>query len=233
MAPEQVTGGAIDARSDVWAIGATLYELLTGHQAFPGPTAPVVFDKILKGQPKPLHAHRPEMPAAIVAIVDRCLTLDPAARFQTVSDLSTALEASLRGPAAPTFVAAPLTTDRFVHSAAPPALLVSAPPRASLPSLHEGLSLRPTALSLSPSIAAPPAMAPGPSVRQTVLAALVGPALLVIAAGVVAVVTGTSSGSGLPAPPSASEVVYLTARSGDATRSKAPTEPRKPEPHRK
>jgi len=239
MAPEQITGGTIDARSDVWAIGATLYELLAGHQAFPGPTAPIVFDRILKGKPKPLPTHRADVPASLVAIVDRCLMRDPAARFQTVPELSKALQASLRPSVAPTFVAAPLTTERFVRSSAPPTLPVSAPPRASVPSLHEAVSLRPSALSLAPGIPAQPAVAPGPTVRQTLLAASVGPALLVVAAGIFAVVMGTSVGSGpraaqaVAASASASEVVYLTARSGDTTRSKAPTEPEKPERRRK
>ncbi|HSO32449.1 MAG TPA: serine/threonine-protein kinase, partial [Labilithrix sp.] len=211
MAPEQCTGRSpIDARSDVWAIGATLYELLTGHLAFNGATAPVVFDKILAGKPTPVLTRRPDVPAPLVEIVGRCLMHDPALRFQTVAELSHALQASLAAP----FVAAPLSTDRFVRSSAPPPLPVPAPVRG--------------ASSVRPS---------GPSVRQTILAALAGPALLAVAAACAVVIMRTSVGAGVSSPAAArataSKAVYLTARSGDATRSKAPPEPEKPERRRR
>ncbi|CAN5922092.1 hypothetical protein BH11MYX4_BH11MYX4_16640 [soil metagenome] len=203
MAPEQCTGRSpIDARSDVWAIGATLYELLTGHLAFGGATAPVVFDKILAGPPTPILTHRPDVPPALVAVVERCLMHDPALRFQSVAELANALQGSLCKP----FVAAPLRTDRFVRSSAPPPL--------------PGPEPRPS----------------GPSARQTALAALAGPALLAIAAGVAVVVMGAASGSGARSAESArasKAAVYLTARSGSTARAKAPPEPDKPEKRRK
>jgi serine/threonine protein kinase len=72
MAPEQITGQSpTDGRSDVWALGATLYELLTGHLAFGGITAAVIFAQILEGQPAPLRTYRAEVPEPLVAIVER------------------------------------------------------------------------------------------------------------------------------------------------------------------
>lgn len=255
MAPEQITGkGAVDGRSDVWAVGATLYELLTGDTAFGGSTVPAVFDKILAGSPKPLHVHRPEIPAPVVAIVERCLIRDATARFQTVRELSEALDASLRVSEAPAFVAAKLTTGRFVHSSAPPAL----PAHESASSSNDYPSLHPSVCSIPPDPVAPvapiagaplganllaadavalgpEALSEGPSVRQTVLAALTGPALLVVAAAVVAIVMRSPSVStaGTPATAVAREPVFVTATSGDATRSKAPPEDSKPAPRRK
>ena len=161
MSPEQLTGAAaIDGRSDVWAIGATLYELLTGHLAFGGANAAVVFDHILKGTPAPLRTLRPDVPDSLVAIVDRCLMQDVTARFQTVRELLKALESSLTVVITEPvpFVAGPLSTDRFMRSSAPPGPLAPlaplAPPpaggpRGSFPSYAEP-SVRAPAPSLSP-----------------------------------------------------------------------------------
>jgi eukaryotic-like serine/threonine-protein kinase len=223
MAPEQITGASdLDGRVDIWAIGATLYELLTGHLAFAGAYAALVFDQILGGPPTPLRAHRPEIPETLVAIVDRCLMQDPAARYQSVPELVKALEASLTVVAtqAIAFVPAPLTPERFVHSSAPPALLgpVMREPPSHVPVL------------LAPPVAE--AAAGGPSMRQTVLAALAGPALLAIVAGVVLLMRATGSAKAGPRTghtPVASTPIYLTAKSGDPTRSKAPALPEKPE----
>ena len=219
MSPEQITGSTtIDGRSDIWAIGATLYELLTGQLAFAGANAPVVFDAILKGRPAPLQSVRQDVPEALVTIVDRCLNLDVAARYQTVRELAKALEASLvvvttKIP----FVAGPRTADRFLRSSAPPA---PPGPASGLPGAIEP-SVRGTMVSLAEAEAEAEAeVAHGPSFRQTVLAALAGPALIAIVGGVVFLVMSTSSGS-LPTAV-ASKAVYLTAKSGDGKRSKTP-----------
>ena len=138
------------------------------------------------------------------------------------------------------FVAAPLNTDRFVHSSAPPGpavgvVIVQAPmPR---PSYTTESSVRGAAPSIAPESLAgvEPEVAHGPSVRQTVLAALAGPALLAVAAGVVALVMSSSNDSDAVSrrPAVARESVSLKATSGDPTRSKAAPAPEKPErPHR-
>ena len=214
MAPEQVTGAdVIDGRCDVWALGATLHELLTGNLAFPGGNAAIVFDRILRGQPTPLRTVRPDVPESVAAIVDRCLQRDMKARFQTVRELVKALESSLVIGTDPLpFVAAPLNSDRFARSSAPPS--IPPPP-------HEP-SVRGTALPLDP-----PALVQGPSMKQTLLAALAGPLLLAIVAG--GVVLKMRADAAAPArEPTASKPVYLTAKSGDAARAKAPAAPEKP-----
>ena len=222
MSPEQITGAfPIDGRADVWAIGATLYELLAGRLAFGGGNAAVVFDLILNGKPPSLRALRPDVPESLLAIVDRCLTQDISARFQTVRDLAKALEGSLLVVSDPVpFVAAPLSTDRFVRSSAPPGPLAAV----------DGAE-RSAVITLPPSGPSPPSVGdpepdapPGPSVGQTVLAALAGPALIGIAAVIVFLVMGRDPAGANSAPSAGvpNKVVYLAGKSGDRPRSKAP-----------
>ena len=107
MAPEQVRGLAADARTDIFAFGALLYELLTGHRAFAGDTTIDVMTAILKEDPPDLPAVERHIPPAVQRIVDRCLEKSPAARFQTASDLAFALESlSTQSATAPAVVVA-------------------------------------------------------------------------------------------------------------------------------
>jgi serine/threonine-protein kinase len=81
MSPEQTLGATVDARTDVWAFGATLYEMLAGRRAFPGDSEQVVVHAIRHDQPAPLGQVRPDTPATLVHIVDRCLRKNPARRY--------------------------------------------------------------------------------------------------------------------------------------------------------
>ena len=92
MAPEQVRGLAADARTDIFAFGALLYEMLSGRRAFGGDTTIDVMTAILKEDPPDLPTAERAMPPALQRIVDRCLEKSPAARFQTATDLAFALE---------------------------------------------------------------------------------------------------------------------------------------------
>jgi eukaryotic-like serine/threonine-protein kinase len=92
MAPEQVRGLAADARTDIFAFGALLYEMLSGRRAFGGGTTIDVMTAILKEDPADLPAAERSMPPALLRIIDRCLEKSPGARFQTATDLAFALE---------------------------------------------------------------------------------------------------------------------------------------------
>ena len=82
MAPEQVRAESeIDARADVWAVGATLYELLVGEPAHMAPTHAAVIAKIVMTPAPPVTARRPEADAKLNALVARALKIDPAERF--------------------------------------------------------------------------------------------------------------------------------------------------------
>jgi len=92
MSPEQVRGLQADHRTDIFAFGALLYELLAGRRAFDGNTNADVMTAILKEDAPDLRAAQRQIPPALVRIVDRCLEKSPAARFQSAGDLGFALE---------------------------------------------------------------------------------------------------------------------------------------------
>ncbi len=85
MAPEQLDGRT-DARSDIFALGAVLYEMLTGARAFIGSTASTVIAQIVEHEPPPIVTS--VAPAALVRVVRRCLAKDPHARWQSAADLA-------------------------------------------------------------------------------------------------------------------------------------------------
>ena len=91
MAPEQILGGEVDARADLFAAGAVLYEMLAGCRAFQGDGTFETLNAILTKEPE-LTAIIPEIPADLATIVGRCLAKEPDDRFQTAADLVGALE---------------------------------------------------------------------------------------------------------------------------------------------
>jgi len=91
MAPEQVRGEPADHRSDLFAFGCLLYEMLAGRRPFAGDTAADVMAAILKSPPRPLAGLTPEVTPELVRILDRCLEKNAAARFQSAGDLAFAL----------------------------------------------------------------------------------------------------------------------------------------------
>lgn len=87
MAPEQVEGQAVDARTDIFAFGVVLYEMLTGRKAFDGKTQASLIAAIINVDPTPLSALMPIAPQALERLVARCLAKDPDDRWQTAHDL--------------------------------------------------------------------------------------------------------------------------------------------------
>src|ERR1700758_1394352 len=96
MAPEQVRGHAVDARTDIFSFGAILYEMLSGKRAFRRDTVPETMTAVLKEDPPDLADSTPGISPALDRIVRRCLEKNPEQRFQSAKDLSFAL-ASLSG----------------------------------------------------------------------------------------------------------------------------------------
>jgi len=93
MAPEQVRGEASDARTDIFALGAVLYEMLTGVRAFRRDTAAETMTAVLKEDPPELSNRAQFISPALERIVRRCLEKNPEQRFQSARDLSFALSA--------------------------------------------------------------------------------------------------------------------------------------------
>ncbi|MBZ5582658.1 MAG: serine/threonine-protein kinase [Acidobacteriia bacterium] len=93
MAPEQVRGHAADPRSDIFAFGVVLYEMLTGQRAFRKATSAETLSAILNEEPPPLAQSVQDLPPALQRILSRCLEKRPERRFQHASDLGFALEA--------------------------------------------------------------------------------------------------------------------------------------------
>jgi Tol biopolymer transport system component len=94
MSPEQVRGKKADARSDIFSLGAVMYEMLTGQRAFKGETAADTLTTILKEDPPALAGKNGDLPPALERIVRRCLEKSPEQRFQSASDLGFALESA-------------------------------------------------------------------------------------------------------------------------------------------
>ena len=87
MAPEQIDGHEVDARSDLFSFGAVVYEMLTGKRAFDGDSATSIRAAILEREPPPVSSLQPLVPPALDDIVRRCLAKDPSERWQTAGDV--------------------------------------------------------------------------------------------------------------------------------------------------
>jgi len=92
MSPEQGQGGAVDARSDLYSLGATVYHLLAGHPPFTGPTPVSVVMAHIQEPLVPLATLRPDLPAGLCAIVERLLAKQPEDRFQLPAEMLHAVE---------------------------------------------------------------------------------------------------------------------------------------------
>jgi eukaryotic-like serine/threonine-protein kinase len=146
MAPEQVEGREADARTDVWALGALLYEMATGRRPFDGDSAASVIGATLKDVPPLVSTRASLIPRTLDHVVERCLAKDPDERWQSAADVGTVLRriassggeppAGLRKPrrawreyaawslATIFLILLGLTISRPTHSAPPPADVV-------------------------------------------------------------------------------------------------------------
>src|SRR5262249_38739725 len=98
MAPEQIRGENPDARTDIFAFGAVLYEMVTGRRAFLGKSQISVMSAILEKEPEPLSAVQPLTPDSLDRLLRTCLEKDPADRFDSPPDLRPQLQPIAREP---------------------------------------------------------------------------------------------------------------------------------------
>lgn len=99
MAPEQAAGLSVDARSDVWALGVMLFELLSGKTPFEGRNASQLMDAVRTAPIPKVREREPGAPPSLLAIVDRALERDPARRYVDAGAMADALEAAQRARA--------------------------------------------------------------------------------------------------------------------------------------
>ncbi|HKH94466.1 MAG TPA: protein kinase, partial [Gemmatimonadaceae bacterium] len=118
MSPEQITGGKATPATDVFAVGAVLYELLTGKKPFDAPTLQSLFYKILTEKPKPIREVTPGLPSALDHIVEKAMAKDPGQRYQTALDMAndlSAVRAVLSGPGYPSSVSLSATVEHAIR----------------------------------------------------------------------------------------------------------------------
>ncbi len=96
MSPEQVEGLDVDARSDLFSLGAMLYEMAAGARPFDGRSAAAVMSAILREAPLPLEARRTDLPRDLARVIGRCLEKAPRDRIQTARDVYLELDAVRR-----------------------------------------------------------------------------------------------------------------------------------------
>ncbi|MFQ5798378.1 MAG: serine/threonine protein kinase, partial [Bacteroidota bacterium] len=87
MAPEQIQGGKVDARSDIFSFGVVVYEMLTGRTPFRGEHEAAMMYSILNEEPEPIQKDRPELSSEFLHILNRSLEKDPEDRYQSVSEM--------------------------------------------------------------------------------------------------------------------------------------------------
>ena len=97
MSPEQVRGEELDGRSDVFALGAVLWELLAGRRAFPGETVGAVLASVLGHEPEPLSGANPAVPEALSRVVARMIAKDRERRYASMREAADDLAAARRG----------------------------------------------------------------------------------------------------------------------------------------
>src|SRR5438270_715685 len=132
MAPEQLEGIEADVRTDIFALGAVLYEMATGRRAFDGKTKTSLIAAIVGGEPKPIRDLQPLTPAAFEHVIARCLAKDPDQRWQSASDVASELEwiggaTSTEGSAAHTARRGGRRLGRIALAGGPPQVICDAP----------------------------------------------------------------------------------------------------------
>ena len=145
MSPEQLEGAEADARTDIFAFGAVLYEMITGRKAFEGKSQPHLIAAILSVDPDPVSKLQPKAPPALDFLITRCLNKDPERRLQSATDLVWELqwiaEGGTQAGALAPLAAGGRRRARWAQIAVAAAILMVA--MAAVPALLSGRSERP------------------------------------------------------------------------------------------
>jgi serine/threonine protein kinase len=199
MAPEQVLGGHVDARTDLYAMGVVLYHLLTAALPFKGDTPMAMAQSRIKDEPTPIRTVRPDLPEWISLISDRALKLGLDARYQTADEMRDALRRGISGRQIT--VAAPTTPASQIVADVLPSSIQSVPGQPAStshtdvgPTLLSPSRLReadlPTLISPPPPAARPPEPAGTSATTGPATSRLTTPLLVAAAVGAVMILVG-------------------------------------------
>lgn len=182
LAPEQLQGGKVDARTDIHALGVVFYELLTGRKAFTGDSVEQIANAVLTNHPAPAHELRANVPRALSAIASRAMARERDERYASAAELSTDLRlwaerhaAGSTRPAAPPAPVRPtlraqLRRRALVLSLAAGGMSAAAGLTLALRPHAPGPAALPATAAAGPAAAAP-AIAPAPAPTPETLAA--------------------------------------------------------------
>lgn len=197
--PEYLTGAQPDARSDCYAFGVMMYEMITGQKPYVGRGDDELADKIMAGAPRLVAAVSPAIPSGLARVIERAMAVDPDARYASLTELLQALAPF--APAAASAVATSAGDRRSVRALLPLRRSTPPPPPPPRESVRRPSQLRPPSLNVAPRVmvgalaweATEPYMAPRPqlfellaraSVTNLVLLGIVIGAAVTIAVGV-------------------------------------------------
>jgi len=211
VAPEQISGGAVDARADVYALGCLLFKLLTGEVPFPKDGEAARLFAHLNDPPPAPSLYVPEVSMALDDVVIRAMSKSPDERYPSAGDLGRAAQAALRGER-------PATPERTVATGAAAtqtAETISVGPQETAATRPLSGDNSPSGGSSGPSDSRPP--------RRNGRLALVGGSLALAVAAAVAVMALASGGGGSPpAPAAGNSKADAGTTAGDTTKRKAP-----------
>jgi predicted Ser/Thr protein kinase len=224
MSPEQARGSALDGRSDLFAVGAVLYEMLAGKKAFRGDSITGLIFKIITEEPPSIRELDPLIPDEIVRIVGKALAKTPDARYQSGREMADDLLAFTRAGTTPTLRQAEMVTAPAMKAIATPAVHKAA---ATVIAARAGAAPpgdAPTRVSPPPPVPGrPPTGAPAPSAaRGSNTGLLVG-----LAVGALVLIVGTGAAAWLvfgrqPPPPQAAGTVGGSAGATGAATAAGP-----------